>query len=92
MPHPAPRPNTGTYLDPEALRAAVEEAIDASRYKLREVAEAVAELPQRDGSPPTVSSISGAKRQTGGSVYQLQADILEALTGATLAGPLYRVG
>jgi len=89
--HPAPPLDADTLLDYEGARAAVESAIKSSRYKLREVADAVAALPHREGGPPTVSSISGAKTKTGSSVYALQLDVLRALTGARFAGPLYRV-
>ena len=92
MPAPlAPPPDPDALLDYDGLRLAVDDAIHASRLKQREVAERVAALPHREGGPPSVSSISGAKRETGPGVLALQLDVLRALTGARLAGPFFRV-
>lgn len=87
----APAPERGSYLDYEGLRDAAAEAIKAARLKQAEAAAAVAEFNPDRKKPPTVSAISNAVRETGPSVAALQLDIISALTGATLSGPLYRV-
>lgn len=85
-------PKSGTILDSEGLRAACESAIAEARLTLDETAALIAErVPERD-KPPSRSAVSGARRETGSKVAALQLDIIRALTGASLEGPLYRVG
>ena len=87
----APPPKRGALLDYDGLRAATAAAIKDARVTQAETAELVAErVPERNRAP-TVSAVSNAVRQSGAAVATLQTDILRALTGATLTGPLFRV-
>ena len=91
-PDPSARPpRRGTVLDFEAVRAATEAAIRDARVTQEEAARLVAERVEGRDAPPTKAAVSNAVRTAGPSVVVLQADILLALTGARLDGPLYRV-
>ncbi|PAP78012.1 hypothetical protein [Rubrivirga marina] len=87
----APQPKRGVVLDETALREAAEEAVRASRLTQARVAEVVAEQIEGRDRVPSPSAISNAVRETGPKVAALQIDIIRALTGATITGPLYRV-
>lgn len=87
----APPPKRGTILDGDGLRDAAAKAVADSGLTQSRVADVVAErVPGRD-RPPSPSAISNAVRESGTKVAALQLDILRALSGASLAGPLYRV-
>ena len=87
----APPPKRGTLLDESALRDAAAEAIRAAGTTQARTAELVAERIDGRDAPPSAAAISNAVRETGSKVAALQLDIVRALTGADLDGPLYRV-
>ena len=90
-PPAAKPPKRGTVLDFDGLRDAAKQARAEARLTQAETAARVAEHNAERARPPSPSAISNAERETGPAYAALQLDIIGALTGARLTGPLYRV-
>ncbi|MGB3544050.1 hypothetical protein [Rubrivirga sp.] len=84
-------PKKRAILNGDGLRDAAAQAVADSGLTQARVASVVAERIAGRDRPPSPAAISNAVRESSSKVEALQLDIIRALTGASLTGPLYRV-